>query len=131
MTYQTRSETTGIKSHNTFTEAFAEYKNDQTVWKISFDCMRWRPKTRSEKWSVKSEECLCNLSTEYANENDFAKVYWVWQSIIPEKKVFLTLTKDFNQNLISEEEYENRIDCANIRDVLTEEQFVNNFQFNQ
>jgi hypothetical protein len=130
MEFQTRSDNplNDIKQHNTLSAAFAEYKSDPEVWKISFQNMRWRPKTHSNIWE--NEDCLCNLSIEYANERDLNKVFWVWQSIIPEKQVYEFIMKECYEGRITNEEAERRIDRANIREVLTEEQFKNKFQIN-
>jgi len=130
MEFQTRSYNplNGVKQHNTLSEAFAEYKRDPEVWKISFQDMRWRSKTHHDVWE--NEDCLSNLSIEYANERDPNKVFWVWQSCIPEIQVYKFIMKECIEGRITNEEAELRIDRANIREVLTEQQFKNKFQIN-
>ena len=138
MAFQTRSDNpyNGIKHHDSLSAAFAEYKRDPKVWKISFDWqsdntvidMRWRPKTRRDVWE--NEDCLCNLSSEYANERDRNKVFWVWQSGLPDDNVFDAIMNEFKEGRITKDELDRRISRANIREVLTEQQFKNKFQIN-
>ncbi len=40
--FQTRSEITGLKQHNSFQDAMNRAKSDPTVWKISFNAGRER-----------------------------------------------------------------------------------------
>ena len=136
MAFQTRSRMHGVKQHDSLYAAFTECKSDPEVWKISFEwqCgnniinMRWRPKTRSDVWE--NEDCLFNLSSEYANERDHNKVFWVWQSALPEDNVFDEIMKDLSEGRITRVDANRLIDRANIREVLTEQQFKNKFQIN-
>ena len=131
MAFQTRSEITGIEYFNSFLEAFNNYKEDQTVWKISFDNkdsvhMRWRPKKKGNVWD--NEDCILNLSVEYTNEQNLDRIYWVWQDLMPEEVYMEELLRRKQTGEILEEEYKRLWDRACIRGVLTEEEFVNSYR---
>ena len=129
MAFQTRSDVNGLSFFGTFNEAFNAWKEDDTIWKISFDDadgtdMRWRPKTKKDVWD--NEDCLENLSEEYANEPNLEKVYWVWQSAC-DMKYLQELIQMQDAGEITEEESHKLLDRANIKCVMTEVDFVDRF----
>ena len=84
MEFQTRTEAGELKFFKTFIDAFNYSQECKDVWKISWDDQnRWRLKRKCDRWLPQSEEKLCQLSTEYANEPvDSQKFFWVQQHII-------------------------------------------------
>jgi hypothetical protein len=129
MAFQTRTDEGELRSFDTFSEAFNAWKEDNSIWKISFSdadgtLMRWRPKTKKDAWE--NEDCLENLSKEYANEPNLEKVYWVWQSAC-DIKYWEQLIKMQDAGEITEEESHKLLDRANIKCVMTEVDFVNRF----
>ena len=114
--------------HDSLSAAFAEFKRDPEVWKIVFDNMHWFVKTHSDVWE--NEDCICNLSSEYANELDQNKSFWVYKSDLPHNKVFNAIMTEFKEGRITKDELDRRISRANIREVLTEQQFKNKFHIN-
>jgi hypothetical protein len=130
MAFQTRSDVNGLSFFGTFNEAFNAWKEDDTIWKISFDDadgthMRWRPKTKKEAWE--NEDCLENLLEEYANEQNLEKVYWVWQSAHDDINYLEQLIQMQYAGEITEEERNKLLDRANIKCVMSEVDFVNRF----
>lgn len=131
MAFQTRSEVNGLNVFDTFIEAFNASKADKTIWKISFDDadgtdMRWRPKTKNDVWG--NEDCLENLSPEYAMEQNLGRVFWVWQTICPDMEYMEELMQKEEAGEITNAEADKMMERANIKCVLTEEEFVNRFR---
>ena len=130
MAFQTRSDVNGLGFFDTFNEAFNAWKEDNSIWKISFrnrdgTWMRWRPKTKKEAWE--NEDCLENLLEEYANEQNLEKVYWVWQSAHDDINYLEQLIQMQYAGEITEEERNKLLDRANIKCVMSEVDFVNRF----
>lgn len=124
--YQTRTENGELKFFATFAEAFAEYKKDPTVMKISWYVKpkdyRWRPKTKGG-WSPESEKKLCEMSADYAKEPENSKkVFWVHQSVCPEgiRDILLDET-------ITKHQREIKLNLAALLEILTEEEFVSRY----
>ena len=130
--FQTCSHINGTNIYKTFIEAFNAYKEDKSIWKISFDdadgtSMRWRPKTKSILDIWENEDCLLNLSATYSAEQDTNRVFWVWQLAI-DVEYFCELIAKRNRGEITHNECSRLNDRANIKCVLTEEEFVNRFK---
>ena len=124
--FQTCSHDYGTQFYTTFLDAFEAYKNDKSIWKISWDdCHRWRPKAKKDIWE--NEETLVNLSEEYADEENVSRVFWVWQLTIPENCDELFAMEKNGE--ITKEEMNKQWDRACIKSVITQEEFVNRFRF--
>ena len=87
--------------------------------------MRWRPKTKKDIWE--NEDCLDNLSVEYANEIDIERVYWVWQHAM--SPIFKELNQKLDNGEITWEEFEKLNSRTSIQQVLTDEEFLNQYRF--
>ena len=128
--FQTYSDVNGVTFYNSFIEAFNAYQNDKTIWKISFDFqgreMIWRPKTKNDIW--KNEDCLMNLSEEYAAEQNPRKVFWIRQSAC-NIEYLRELIEQKDKGEISSQDVDRLHDRSNIKCVLNEDEFVNMFRF--
>ena len=150
--FLTRSDTpgtkhSGTKTWNCFLDAYNAWKEDDSIWKLSFKDprglqalenpyarmglsdqqginMRWRPKTKKDIWE--NEDCLDNLSVEYANEIDIERVYWVWQHAM--SPIFKELNQKLDNGEITWEEFEKLNSRTSIQQVLTDEEFLNQFR---
>ena len=131
MEYQTRNEQGMLNFFDTFDKAYAEYKRDPTVWKISFSVekenFRWRSKTRKDVWSLESETHLKNLCSVYAQSKEDAlsspkgsrdELFWVNQAVFPPK--FREIYKDPN---LSEDEKERLLNIACLLEIITDREF--------
>ena len=120
----------GTRYWNSFMDAYNAIKEDDSIWKLSFKDqqginMRWRPKTKKDIWE--NEDCLDNLSAEYANENDFERVYWVWQHAM--SPIFQELNRKLGNGEITWKEFEEQESRTSIQQVLTDEEFLNQYRF--
>jgi hypothetical protein len=135
---QTRSDSyptkySGCHCFPSVAAAYRAYKEDSTIWKISWygdaemkDHYRFRPKYRSEKWHPTSEKRLCELSPLYRQDTQNAsaspaELFWVRQAMIAPNFTQL-FTENFN-NRLSDEEFEERkrLDC--LLEVLSDQEF--------
>src|SRR5947209_2863592 len=87
MQVQTRNDIGEIKRFNAMQEAYTAWKQDSTIWKISFidkddKPHRFRPKYNKErdKWSESSEAKLELLSEAYRNASK-EQLFWVDQPL--------------------------------------------------
>lgn len=137
--YITRSDNPGSRYpgtfyHPTFAAAYEAWQQDNDIWKISFQHngikMRWIPKTHNDIWE--NEDCLNNLSSEYANEQDSSRIYWIWQDIGVANCMDIT-TKLVNGEITNAEaiklikEVQDKVDRECIKEVMTNEGFANRF----
>jgi hypothetical protein len=128
MVFQTRNEAGGTVQHQKFMDAIQAYERDPTIWKISFDYnginYRWRPKTKSDIWE--NEDCIMNLSEQYARELNRHRLFWVFQVSIPYNHE--DLIRMHINGVITREERERLWDRACIREVITNEEFINRYR---
>jgi len=120
MEFQTRNGKGECKLFATFASAFMEYERDPTVWKISFENHRFRPKTKADLWAKESEEKLCELCPEYAECKDTKTVFWVDQTLtVPDFTIFDVLDRK-----LTRKEIEHITALACIKECLTQEAFL-------
>lgn len=125
MEFQTRSESGGLKHFKTFIEAFEYSQEYKDIWKISWDDQnRWRQKRKCDRWLLQSEEKLCQLSTEYANEPvDSQKIFWVQQHVSAPNYFAIQAREDLTP---SEKDVIERLEC--ITEVFNTSAFREKFQ---
>jgi hypothetical protein len=72
--YQTRSDINGIEFYPYLEDALDAFKNDKTIWKISFSTgnknYRLKPKYAIHEWSDELELKLNNLNLNYASHKN-------------------------------------------------------------
>ena len=123
MEFQTRNGAGECKLFGDFSEAFMEYERDPTVWKISWENHRFRPKTKAALWDERSEEKLSELCKEYAECKDLEAIFWVDQSImVPDFKKFDVLDRRLSHAEISYLE-----DIARLKACMTQKTFLKKF----
>jgi hypothetical protein len=127
--FQTRNDVGIIRVFPTFMEAYQAWKQDPTIWKISFNDndgipMRWVVKTKADQWE--NEDVLLGLNPEYANNPDRHAIYWVFQSMRAHNE--RAIRQQIVEELIAENEGERLIDRARLLNILSDMEFVNQFR---
>ncbi len=124
MEFQTRNDIGELRFFATFAAAYAHYKADPSVWKISWDDKnRWRAKHRCDLWLPESEEKLKEISKTYANEPVNAdKIFWVQQLILPDNYMEIMSRRDLSPG---RKEMLSRLES--IKTVLTDDAFTSKF----
>ena len=122
MQVQTRSEKNGIKYHNSLKDAYNAWVKDRTIWKISFEGMKYRPITKGEKGSKEFEDKLCSLSESYKNEKNPHVYYWMKQSVLLDDALLQKLVKNPDYTA---EQFSNLYDIHTIQSLMTYEEFQN------
>ena len=126
--FQTRNDFGEIVQHQKFIDAIHAYERDRTIWKISFRyngvSYRWRPKTKSDIWE--NEDCLLNLSEQYAHEPNRHRLFWVFQDAMPYNSD--EIIQMYINDEITREERDRLWDRACIREVITNEEFINRYR---
>ena len=162
MEVQTRSECHTSRYGGTFHfDSVAEARTasiiDPTIWKISFNEKRFRPKTKRDQWDPMSEAKIAMLNSAYtAASND--DIFWINQAVMlddakiqeiiasldPSTIVAVENTTDlidlkekgvrpqlyrWNLYLALKEtpEFESKYYCALIQEVLTDAEFVKKY----
>lgn len=133
MAFQTRSEAGEMKYFETLNEAVDEMKRNPSIWKISFQGMRWRPKRKGDFWGKENdrqtEMKLENLSEKYQNEQNADALYFVLQDIYPKtnKELLFQIEAQFENGDITEDEYWVLLGRLAIRNILSEAEFLENY----
>lgn len=125
---QTRSHhlTHMLEQHPSFQAAYHAFQKDHAIWKLSWSDpatgkdLRFRVKTRQERWSEPSEEKLGQLCPSYRFATP-SEVFWINQTLIAPN--YDALKEQLLAGEITEKRYEILIamDC-NV-EILTDEQF--------
>ncbi len=119
MAYQTRDLDGSLAFFNSFAEAYAHYKKNSSIWKISWDNNRWCSKQKCELWAPDSEEKLCKLSQAYAKETpESTAIFWVQQLPLPPN-----IKEILADNTLSEEEKHTLIRLGCIQAIVTDTEF--------
>ena len=104
MEVQTRSECHTSRYAGTFhfdsvAEARAAFIKDPTIWKISFEQKRFRPKTKRDQWGPMSEAKITMLNPAYAAASD-DDIFWIHQAVMldmeKEKEIIASLALDLS-----------------------------------
>jgi hypothetical protein len=129
MAYKTCSIEKGVVIYKTFIDAYNASINDKSIWKLSFNVdrkeMRWRLKTKSDNWL--NENCITQLSEEYKMEQNQDRVFWVLQITCDFEYLHELFARE-KLNEITRKEIYKLLARANIKCVLTTEEFVNKFK---
>ena len=117
MEFQTRTAAGSIQQHKNFAAAYDDFLKHPSIWKISWDNNRWRPKYKSDAWHTKSEEKLNRLSDDYKTALA-TQLFWVRQLALPKN-----IKEILDNTSLTEEERDVVIAVESIVGVLTDEQF--------
>ncbi len=110
---------TNSKNYVTFDDAYNDWKNDKTIYVISFNRKHYYAKIKEELWIQKSEDKLCSLSEKYKNANG-SDVYWIEQVSSPNDLDLETLFK----KKLPQHEYLEEYNIGCFRKIFTNDDFV-------
>ena len=129
MDFHTRDRKGAIMNFKTLEEAYLEYKQNTSIWKIFWDSNnRWYPKRKENRWNSIYEEKIEYLSTDYASAmNNSEDIFWVNQILVA--PTFQNIIDDDSLN-DEEKESKHDVDCI-IRCLTTNqfERFIRDFQY--
>lgn len=122
--FQTRSDNIpSLRNFKTFDEAYAAFKQDNSIYRISFDGQNWIPKYMSdEEWYKQPEQKLRKLSKSYAEEK--SDLYWIHQTSIPHNYYRQWISRT---HLINNPMFEGQFQSDCIVEVLSDEEFKKKF----
>jgi hypothetical protein len=112
-----------LRFFDTFKKAFDAYKKDPTIYKISWRKNRWLPKSKSDVWEPHSEDKLKTLSKKYELEKNINAIYWVHQSVMPNRLP----SKAYFDDRLTKKEQETLWDSDCLQEIITEEEFLQRF----
>jgi hypothetical protein len=118
MEVQTRNGMGEMLYFPTVRRAYSAWIKDNTIWKISWENYRFRPKTKNDVWSKPSEQKLYTLSLIYSNATE-NQLFWVNQSLIPHNIKDLYKRKEF----LSEIEFDDLFLSECITEIISDEEF--------
>ncbi len=127
--FQTRDYQGRLAFYSSLEDAINAFKNDELIWKISFEDMRWLPKRKGEKKGATDFESLTieghlnNLSPTYANEQDGEALFFVRSdgfSMIEMRKLEVML----KEKKITKEEFDFRHCTLGMEEILSEKELL-------
>lgn len=129
MAYQTRTELGNIRQYETFRQAVDAYRQDKTITKISFEGNRWIAITKQYEFSPSVHATLQNLSQIFALEENILRIFWVRWDSMPDDVIVDQLFQERRDGKISKEQFREMWKLSCIKEVLTEESFLNRFGY--